>query len=45
LLVPVLAAFGSVALLGESLTSRIVIAGLLLIGGVLLAIRKPKPKT
>jgi len=45
LLVPVLAAIGSVVLLGESLTSRIVIAGLLLVSGVLLAIRKPTPKT
>lgn len=44
LLVPVLAAGGSVLLLGESITSRIVIAGILLVGGVLLAIRKPAPK-
>ena len=44
LLVPVLAALGSVVLLGESLNSRIAIAGLLLIGGVLLAIRKPTKK-
>jgi drug/metabolite transporter (DMT)-like permease len=44
LLVPVLAALGSVVFLDESLTSRIVVAGCLLIGGVLLAIRKPTPQ-
>lgn len=45
LLVPVIAALGSVALLGEQLTPRMAMAGLLLIGGVLLAIRKPTKKT
>jgi drug/metabolite transporter (DMT)-like permease len=41
LLVPVLAAAGSVWLLGEPLTARVTIAGVMLIGGVLLAMRKP----
>jgi drug/metabolite transporter (DMT)-like permease len=41
LLVPVLAALGSVLLLGEHLVPRIILAGVMLVGGVLLAIRKP----
>ncbi len=40
LLVPVLAATGSVILLGETISQRIVVAGAMLMGGVLLAIWK-----
>ncbi|MDI1429808.1 DMT family transporter [Polyangium sorediatum] len=42
LLVPVLATAGSVLLLGERLTPRIVLAGAMLAAGVLLALRKPR---
>lgn len=40
LTVPVLAALGGVALLGEQLTPRLVVAGSLTLGGVLLAMRR-----
>jgi len=43
LAVPVLTAFGGVALLGEPVTLRLVVASALILGGVLLAIRARRP--
>lgn len=41
LAVPVIAALAGVLLLGEALTSRLILAGALVIGGVALALRRP----
>jgi drug/metabolite transporter (DMT)-like permease len=40
LLVPVLAAFGGVLVLGEKITARLAVAGLLILGGVALALTR-----
>ncbi len=44
LLVPVLAAFGGVAFLSEQVSFRLTAASTLVLGGVALAVRRPKPK-
>ncbi len=44
LVVPVLAAFGGVAFLSEQVSVRLVVASILILGGVALAILKSKPK-
>ena len=44
LVVPVLAAFGGVAFLSEQSSIRLVVASILILGGVALAILKSKPK-
>jgi len=41
LAVPLLAAAGAVALLGEPLTPRVVLSGMAILGGVALAVRRP----
>lgn len=45
LLVPVLAAFGGVAFLSEQVSVRLVIASILILGGVALAILEGKPRS
>lgn len=44
LVVPVLAAFGGVAFLSEQVSTRLVVASILILGGVALAILKSNPK-
>lgn len=44
LVVPVLAAFGGVAFLSEQVSTRLVVASILILGGVALAILKGEPK-
>jgi len=45
LLVPVLAALAAVALLGEELTRRLLVAGALILGGIALAVFRPQRRS
>jgi drug/metabolite transporter (DMT)-like permease len=45
LVVPVLAALAGVALLGEELTPRLLVAGALILGGIALAVLRPQRRS